>query len=228
MKSKLEVRIENLEQAWKTEITNLRHENEALRTAFPKGKSAWWYETSPPALFGGSSTPKPTTLQLPECNEPCTANLEVRLEKLANYFLMRAKENRRRADREERKANGWQDIDLIVKHDRSGYYFDGKADSYERAAVKIREVLGIDNLKRSFKSYLHGKWIAPQPQVWITEFCDRRQLGTDDEEWYRSRDKGVCGEFSSEAAALRAIAQRRELRDSHHGSFLVRRARRIA
>jgi hypothetical protein len=122
---------------------------------------------------------KPLTFQVPECNTPCTAELEVRLEELAKYLETRAKETRK------------------VKHERSDYY------------------------------YLKEQGIKPkpdEPQVWITEYCLRF---LEDETWYRSGDKGVCGEFPSETAALKAIAQR-EPRDSRGKNPLVRRARRIA
>jgi hypothetical protein len=74
---------------------------------------------------------------------PCTAEIEVEFEKLATYFEKRAKENARRAEKEENKrfpnvasyAEG-------VQSDRSSYYFSGKADSYKRVAEKVREILG--------------------------------------------------------------------------------------
>jgi hypothetical protein len=146
---------------------------------------------------------KPLTFQVPECNTPCTAELEVRLKELAKYFDTRAKENHRY------KANHG--------YDHSGYYFAGKASSYEHAAVKIREVLDTN-----------ATYLKDEPQVWITEYCGRHQLGTVDEWWCRSGDIEVCGEFSSELAALKAIAQHQESGDSPNDSFLVRRARRIA
>ncbi len=70
---------------------------------------------------------KPLTFQVSECNTPCTAELEVRLEKLAKYFETRAEENHRY------KENHGNDY--------SGYYFAGKASSYTHAAVKLREIL---------------------------------------------------------------------------------------
>jgi hypothetical protein len=115
---------------------------------------------------------KPLTFQVPECNTPCTAELEVRLEELAKYFETRAKEARSRAD-----LGG-------------SYYFAGKASSYTHAAVKIREVLDTN------ATYLKEQGIKPkpdEPQVWITEYCLRSKLGTDDEGWSLSGDKGVCG-----------------------------------
>ena len=149
---------------------------------------------------------KPLTFQVPECNTPCTAELEVRLEELAKYLETRAKETRK------------------VKHERSdyNYYYNGAASGYEHAAMKIREVLDTN------ATYLKEQGIKPkpdEPQVWITEYCLRL---LEDEtwyrSWYRSGDKGVCGEFPSETAALKAIAQR----DSSGKNPLVRRARRIA
>ena len=41
-------------------------------------------------------------LILEKDNVPCTAELEVKLQKLAAYFTKRAKENKKRAEREER------------------------------------------------------------------------------------------------------------------------------
>ena len=143
---------------------------------------------------------KPLTFQVPECNTPCTAELEVRLKELAKYLETRAKETRK------------------VKHERSDYYYyNGAASGYEHAAMKIREVLDTN-----------ATYLKDEPQVWITEYCGRHQLGTVDEWWCRSGDIEVCGEFSSELAALKAIAQHQESGDSPNDSFLVRRARRIA
>ena len=116
---------------------------------------------------------KPLTFQVPECNTPCTAELEVRLEELAKYLETRAKETRK------------------VKHERSDYYYyNGAASGYEHAAMKIREVLDTN------ATYLKEQGIKPkpdEPQVWITEYCLRSKLGTDDEGWSLSGDKGVCG-----------------------------------
>lgn len=135
------------------------------------------------------------------------AELEVRLEELAKYLETRAKETR------------------LVDTVRSDYYYyNGAASGYEHAAMKIREVLDTN------ATYLKEQGIKPkpdEPQVWITEYCLRSKLGLDDEGWYRSSDEGVCGEFPSETAALKAIAQR-EPRDSSGKNPLVRRARRIA
>lgn len=96
---------------------------------------------TPPAIFGeGTYTYKvdnsPCRLpgQILPCT--CTAELEVKLNRLVAYFEKRAKENEKRA-KNEAIAGGWCDESA----DRSAYYFSGKADSYRRAAEKLKELL---------------------------------------------------------------------------------------
>ena len=74
---------------------------------------------------------KPLTFTDPECNTPCTASLEQKIERLAAYFEKRAKENTKRAD----------DLDSKIMTTLP-YYLSGKSDAYQRAAEKVREVLG--------------------------------------------------------------------------------------
>lgn len=71
-------------------------------------------------------------------NTPCTAELEIKLQKLAAYFTRRAKENTKRS------ADRWL-------QEKSTYYFSGKADTYTRAAQKITELLGEES-----KRYIHS------------------------------------------------------------------------
>src|ERR1700686_5062311 len=119
----------------------------------------WMYVDYPkwaaPAMFGGGTymhsnltSVKPLVFKASD-NVPCTAEIEVAFEKLASYFEKRAKENARRAEKEEEKVTAQQRKELRdwsyhaeVGADRSGYYFSGKADSYKRAAEKVREILG--------------------------------------------------------------------------------------
>jgi hypothetical protein len=70
-------------------------------------------------------------------NFPCTAELEVEAEKLIAYFERKAKENTKRAQDKEKEYLYWK----VQQDDRSSYYFSGKADSYQKAADKLRELL---------------------------------------------------------------------------------------
>lgn len=92
---------------------------------------------TPPMVFGGS------TYTYKVDNSPCTAELEVKLNKLVAYFEKRSKENEKRAEKNESDANRWNsEYPANAKlADRSGYYFSGKADSYKRAAEKLKELL---------------------------------------------------------------------------------------
>lgn len=107
--------------------------------------------------------PKPLTFKEFE-NTPCTAELEVNLEKLATYFERRARENKRRAEKLEKKINGFHDVNEYLDSVKSSYYFSGKDDTYTRAAQKVRELLSskepdwvvrVDELKK--------------PEEWIIE-----------------------------------------------------------
>ena len=85
---------------------------------------------------------KPKSLVFDEAsNVPCTAALEVNLQKLVSYFEKRARENERRAKREEAKLLTFHKLEEIAGVERSSYYFSGKADSYKRAAEKLKELL---------------------------------------------------------------------------------------
>jgi hypothetical protein len=108
----------------------------------------WQYRY--PAMFGGYYNTnngingidiKPLILDK-AAETPCTAEIEVAFEKLAAYFEKRAKENSRRAEKEDNSSKNLLWYHDMVGADRSGYYFSGKADSYKRAAEKVREILG--------------------------------------------------------------------------------------
>lgn len=88
-------------------------------------------------------TEKPLTFSESD-NTPCTAQLEVELEKLATYFDRRARENKRRAGKLEQKLSTFHDISEYLESDRSSYYFSGKEDSYKNAAFKLRSLLVKD------------------------------------------------------------------------------------
>ena len=151
------------------------------------------------------NTPKPLAFSERD-NVPCTAELEVKLQKLATYFTKRAKENKKRAEREEQFAErkrAWTNLSDAQEHDRSSYYFSGKADTYERAAAKLREALGetvpfggasytsvfFDEAKNLITppEFTSGTWPAlfggkPEEQ-WIVE---RLFSGRDDSSRYRA------------------------------------------
>ncbi len=56
-----------------------------------------------------------------------------KVERLIAHFTKRAKENAKRAE--------YDEFDYMENY-RSSYYFSGKADSYQRAAEKVKEFLG--------------------------------------------------------------------------------------
>jgi len=134
-----------------------------------------------------------------ECNTPCTAKLEVKLQKLAAYFEKRAKENRRREEKHEASAKSCREghylktAEVVEQH---GYYFSGKADSYTRAAQKLRELLGetwIDFDPEKFKA------IKAEPEQWTVE----REFPVGG--WRQSTNVNVRGTFASKRLAEVAI-----------------------
>jgi hypothetical protein len=160
-------------------------------------------------------------------NTPCTAALEVNLEKLAKYFERRAKENTRRAVKEEGISAKFEPrAHLHGRHENSGFYFSGKADTYQRAANKVRELLSnayrgmdfskivMDEAPTMFGSLIRttATRAIPKPEVWIVE----TNYATG---WEKSSNPGANGEFTSEAAALAGISKQID--------GLERRARRI-
>lgn len=116
-------------------------------------------------------------------NTPCTAELEVSLQNLAMYFDRRARKNKRRAENLEKSLNTFVNLETIVEIERGAYYFSGKADSYERAAQKLREAL------------------SPTPEKWIVEVMLDSDTGT----WTRSSNLESKWEFNSKKEALDAI-----------------------
>ena len=153
----------------KEEVRNLKAEVEALKNK----------------VYG-----KSTTLNISELNNsPCTAQLEVDLEKLANYFEKRSRENERRAKKEEAKLLTFHRLGEIVSTERSAYYFSGKADSYKRAAEKLKELL-------------KGSKVVPEPERWIIELG----LRGSPTQWVKSgKYAGVV--FPSKSEAEKAIVQ---------------------
>ena len=102
---------------------------------------------------------KPLTFTVPECNTPCNAYEEPKpteeykppaespigqsIERLAAYFDKHAKENTKRAEKLDKElTSNFHPWDEYGKKSKSSYYFSGKADTYARAAEKLREVLG--------------------------------------------------------------------------------------
>jgi hypothetical protein len=103
------------------EITNLKAENSALKAALPVPSTVSWYEKSTPKE---SHTPKPLAFQGFD-NTPCTAELEVKLEKLANQFEEWHKEYKRDAG-----EDGGTSV-----------FAQGKQDAYLTAARGLRALL---------------------------------------------------------------------------------------
>lgn len=113
-------------------------------------------------------------------NVPCTAALEVELQALVKYFEKKAKENEERAAKKEASLNTFLGNTEAAQAMKSAYYFSGKADSYARAAEKLKEALYPE------------KWIV---EVQIFGFSD----------WTRSLNKMTRGIFSSKTEAEKAI-----------------------
>ena len=134
--------------------------------------------------------PKPLTFKDFE-NTPCTAALEVQLEKLATYFDRRARENAKRAEKLEGKLTTFTDLVDIVKSERGAYYFSGKEDSYKNAAQKVRDLLVP-------KTQTSPKVLTPL-KVWIVELY---MGGT---HWTRSSN--IPKEFDSSTEAVSAIRE---------------------
>ncbi len=118
-------------------IAQLKKECEELKAKVDSMHS-WSWEYSPSSV---AYTVKPLVFSEDE-NIPCNATLEVKVEKLAKYFDKRAKENQKRASSEEKLPCDDCTCEPCLQHERSGYYFSGKADTYTRAAEKVRELLG--------------------------------------------------------------------------------------
>ena len=133
---------------------------------------------------------KSTTLNISELNNiPCTAQLEVDLKKLVNYFQKRYQENERRAKREEAKLLTFHRLEEIASTERSAYYFSGKADSYKRAAEKLKELL-------------KGSKVVPEPERWVIEL----EILGDPIRWVKSGNYGGVV-FTSKREAEKVIAQ---------------------
>ena len=111
-------------------------------------------------------------------NVPCTAALEVELQALVKYFEKKAKENEERAEKKEASLNTFLGNTEAAQAMKSAYYFSGKADSYARAAEKLKEAL--------------------YPEKWIVEM-ECGELKT------RSLNKMTRGIFSSKTEAEKAI-----------------------
>ena len=106
------------------EIQNLRHRVKALEN--PEG-------------FPMYEEPKPTEEYKPPAESPIGQSIE----RLAAYFEKHAKENTKRAEKLDKElTSNFHPWDEYGKKSKSSYYFSGKADTYARAAEKLREVLG--------------------------------------------------------------------------------------
>jgi len=118
-------------------------------------------------------------------NIPCTAELEVKLGKLATYFDRRARENGKRAEKLEANLKTFTNLTDMVKSEQGAYYFSGKEDSYKNAAYKVRELLGMNEPTKT-------------KPVWIIKLHRGNQ-------WIRAYNPLVRGEFSSVEEANEAI-----------------------
>lgn len=173
---------------------------------------------------------KSLTFTDPECNTPCTASLEQKVERLISYFDKRSRENEKHSEKLDKEFRlrfcfGQTASATSTAPTTS----QGKADAYERAAEKVRELLG-EPKSAAYPMYTptaeeskvwkdNPKWTGPTfkkpAEKWIVEF--KSSSG----DYGRSLD--VPEEFSSETAALTAIAEVE--RRSTAGT--KRRARRI-
>jgi len=175
----------------------------------------------PPLMFG-SSNPVKTDFT----------------EKLIAYFERKARENTKRAEEKEKmyKEESGQPED-----DRSSYYFSGKADSYQKAADKLREVLNVPKPTATGRwfvgmyeakglpvttrnwyearyppSFYPGRLCTPTlKERWVVEY-----FNTASRVWQRSGNKYCDGVYSSAAKASAAM-------DKGRSSILEYRVRRL-
>ena len=166
-----------------------------------------------------------------------------KIERLIAYFEKHARENEKRAEKiEKSRTEAFHQFDKAIKMDRSSYYLSGKADTYARAAEKVRELL-----EPEYPAMFGGKpktateavmmepfedYNKPSPKVvWDAKIGRTRlKIKTDEKwvvdaedhgSWRRSQD--VPQEFSSEFAATQAMAEA----DHRFWISVQRRARRI-
>ncbi len=157
---------------------------------------------------------KPLTFLDPECNTHCTASLEQKIERLIAYFERHSRENQKRSEKLDKELQttllSWTDY---KRNEHSSYYLSGKSDAYQRAAEKLRELLG----EPKWAGTKVTREVPKKPaEKWV---IDMRSKGSN-KSWLISGDSDVCGVFPSKAAAEEAIA--------HNGAVTVeRRARRI-
>ena len=149
--------------------------------------------------------PKPSTF--------AEGSLGVKITKLAAYFEKRAKENAKRAkDKEEQSKSlrvGGFCSNWANEAENSGYYFSGKADSYQRASEKVKELLREPE-EPTVSDAPAEKWIGDPEEPtfsdapaekWVVE-CHFP------EGWLPSGNTGLCKvEFASEEEAQRAIEE---------------------
>ena len=153
---------------------------------------------------------KPLTFFVDECNNiPCNAAeeaLKQSVERLVAYFEKRSRENQKRAEVLDKKASNFEDLDTHFQNSRSSYYFSGKADSYKRAAEKVRELLGEPKPATPKEAF--------NPEKWIVE----ARYGGD---WQSSGD--VPQEFSSKQDAIQGMTEATK----RFASRIERRTRRV-
>lgn len=154
------------------EIVKLQAENKRLSIELcilknpfvPRNYTYAWdfaYQAPAPFLFGGTQSASNTAsgakyggLKITEAdNIVCqmetlvpkasgNESLQQKIDRIVAYFAKRAKENGRRATEDEKHAFRMLTFEEHEQKDRSSYYFSGKADSYSRAAAKVKEILG--------------------------------------------------------------------------------------
>lgn len=163
-------------------VASLEEEVRTLRETLDHKEKYQWTFGGYPALFGGATAvnvpprtasgygyeytikyepPKSLAVDVPVT--PCTATLEVRLQKLAAYFKKRAKENAKRAKKLDYEVrNTFMRPDESAQKNNSAYFFSGKVDSYENAARKIMELLGDSQRYNSMA-------VPEKPEQWVVE-----------------------------------------------------------
>ena len=139
------------------EVKKLRKEVAELKQ--PKYTCSWEYSSpvqrleTPLSLFGGLVTDAQVD-DLPsdtasgseyDTSWRSLCLLHHKVEQLIAYFTRRAKENTKRADKEEREVKKMRSVlrfSTAQEYEDSSYYFSGKSSAYENAARKVREILG--------------------------------------------------------------------------------------
>jgi hypothetical protein len=151
----------------------------------------------------------------PKSSTVAKGSLGAKITKLAAYFEKRAKENTKRAkDKEEQSKSlrvGGFCSNWANEAENSGYYFSGKADTYQRASEKVKELLREPEEPKMFGGFstpagatVTGSTVDLEDKPaerWVVECYIVKS-------WQPSGNTGLYKvEFASEEEAQRAIEE---------------------